>query len=371
MYRFLFIFSLFFLLVSPKVFAEQPVSVAILNLEGDNVDKELVTTLSSIVRHEAQQIDRYQVVNKFEINFQDVLLVLGCDAESTPCLKQAAEQVNAQVLIFGRIARKNTTYQLSLNLFDSRSGKMLNKLSRTINARDEDPVVLLRKEIEGFFSKERAVPTTRLQIGSNVSDARILIEDTFVGNVPLERKGLPPGRYKIEVNHPDYVSWETVVELKEGSDINLWAPLKRASDAVVDTNVTQINTDDQNPTLVTTPQISDGVGQERVSSTNWGAWSAIGVGSVALAGSGVFAYLMGGVEDDLAAESAQRTLTADRYNELNDRGESYQLTHRVLLGVGAACVVGGVIWLIAEPGGETATASVGITPGGVAGTLTW
>lgn len=370
MSRIILFFTIFLTLATPNAFAEQPMSVAILDLEGDNVDKDLVNTLSSIVRHEAQQIDRYQVVNKFEINFQDVLLVLGCSADSATCLKQAAEQVNARVLIFGRIARKGTTYQLGLNVFDSDSGKMLNKLSRTINAANDDPVVLFRKEIESFFARDKAVPTTRLQIGSNITDARILIEDTFVGNVPLERKGLPPGRYKVEVNHPDYMSWETVIELKEGSDVNLWAPLKPLPK---DTNVqaTTIASDPQPTEVRVEPVVSETMPKEHVSSTNWGAWSAIGVGAAALSGSAVFGYLMTDVEDEIANENAAGSLTRERYDELNDRGESYEMTHRVLLGVGAACVVGGVVWLIADPGGEVETASIVLSPSGVVGTLTW
>ncbi len=367
MSRFFLVLTFFLFFVSPA-YAEQPMSVAILNLEGENVDGDLINTLSSIIRHEAQQLDRYQVVNKFEINFQDVLLVLGCSADSTTCLRQAAEQVNARVLMFGKIARKGTTYSLTLTVFDSETGKTLDKLSRTINTANEDPVVQIRKEIEAFFAKDRAAPTSRLQIGSNVSDARILIEDTFVGNVPLERKGLPAGRYKIEVNHPDYESWETIVELKDGADINLWAPLKPRKTAA------PLATESTTPTEKGTAQsteISKGTEGERVSSVNWGAWSAIGVGAAALAGSGVFAYLMVDVEDQIADESGAGSLTAARYSELSDRGNSYETTHRVLLGVGAACVVGGVIWLLVEPGGEATTAALGLTPTGVVGTVTW
>lgn len=367
--RLLLLFTFLMTFLASNAFANQPMSVAILNLEGENVEKDLVTTLSSIVRHEAQQVDRYQVINKFEINFQDVLLVLGCSADSTTCLKQAAEQVNARVLIFGKLSKKGSTYQLTLNVFDSETGRMLNKLSRTLNATNDDPVVQFRKEIEAFFAKDKAAPTTRLQIGSNVADARILIEDTFVGNVPLERKGLPPGRYKVEVTHPDYLTWETLIELKEGADIDLWAPLKPASKA---NGTQQVPVDTSRKIeVVETPVVKESMPEERVSGTNWGAWSAIGVGTLALGGSGVFGALMSGVEDDIAEENNAGTLTLDRYNELNDRGENYEMTHRVLLGVGAAAVLGGVTWLIVSPGGEAQTASFGVTPTGFAGTLTW
>ncbi len=347
-----------------------PISAAVLNLEGKSVSEELTSTLSSIVRNEAQQLDKYQVVNKFEINFGDILLVLGCSSESTPCLKQAAEQLNARVLIFGRVAQESGSYQIALRIFDSETGRMLNEMARTIPDTD-DPVVAFRKEIESFFGKEKSVPTTRIRIGSNVNDAEILVEDTNVGTVPLERKGLPPGTYKVEVTHPDYQSWETVLQLKEGADVELWAPLKKKAGAPTPV----ANTASSEPKVETTPvDISDSVSDEdRVGTVNWGAWSAITVGGLSLIGSGVLALLMVDTESQIQDETDSGTITESRYQELVDQGESFELGHRILLGVGAVGIISGIVWLMLDDGSsEPSAIRIGPTgPNEIGATVRW
>lgn len=350
------------LFVAGTAHAEQ-LTAGILALEGDGVDKQLTQTLSSIVRNEAQQIEKYQVVNKYDINLSDVLLVLNCSSESQSCMRQVAEQVKARVLIYGTVSKKGGSYQIALTLFDSETGRTINKLNRTISDTD-DPVVAFRKEIEAFFAREKGEAVTRVQIGSSIADARIFMEETFVGTVPLERKGLPAGTYNIRVEHPDYEPWVHLLELRQGGDVNLWADLKPKSTSQIVLNpTTETKEVVQDPILrVEEPPVTSGV--------NWGAWSAVGVGGLALIGSGVFAVMMGDVEQSIADETRAGTITERRYNELVDQGDSYELTHRILLGVGAASVVGGVTWLLLSPEGSS-SASLSVTGTQVVGTLKW
>src|SRR5690606_42154490 len=76
-------------------------NVAVLNLEGPEVDAQLLGTLTSVLRNEAQQFSSYDIVNQSPINLSEVAIVLGCSSESLPCLGRAAEQLDARVLIFG------------------------------------------------------------------------------------------------------------------------------------------------------------------------------------------------------------------------------------------------------------------------------
>lgn len=353
-----FLVALIFVVLSAPVQAEQ-LAAGILNLSGEGVDASLVNTLSSIVRNEAQQVEKYQVVNKYEINLQDILIVLNCSAESTSCMQLVAEQVKARILIYGDIERKGGSFQIELAIFDAESGRILNKLNKTI-ADTDDPVIAFRQEIETFFARERGAATTRVQIGSTVSDAQIFMEDTFVGTVPLERKGLPAGTYTIRVEHPDYEPWTKVLELKQGGDETLWAELKARPGA------------QKNTVVQTRQEVREDIEikDERVGTVNWGAWSAVGVGGLALVGSGVFAVLMGSVEQQITDESREG-ITERRYTELVDQGEGYETAHRVLLGVGAVGVIGGVTWLLISPDGGRKTAELGFTGNQVVGTLRW
>lgn len=352
------------LLMPAPAAAQDQLSAAVLNLEGKGVDAELVSTLTSIVRNEAQQVERYKVVNKFELNFSDILLMIGCDAAEPGCLQQVAEKVDARLLIFGEVVRQKGTYRFSLSIFDGETGRMVNRLVRTLGETD-DPAVAFRKEIESFFQRERTVPMTRMEISSDVADARILIDGVFVGTVPLERTGLPAGEYVVEVGAEGYPPWKTTLKLEEGADIRLFAPLQETGKGAA---LAAANAD---------PSAERGVGIDttapptRSSSSNWGAWSALGAGGLALAGSGVFALLMSDVESDLEAERGAGTLTRSRFEELVDQGQSHELTHRILLGVGLVGVTAGVVWLALSGDDEAETVELGVEPTGVRARLRW
>ncbi len=367
--NFLGVLALFLgVLWAPMATAQETISAAVLNLEAEGVSNDLTNTLTSVVRNEAQQIDNYEVVNKVAINFQDILLVLGCSADSTVCLKRAAAELKARMLIFGRVTKKGPrTFQIRLNIFDAQQGKMVNKLAKTVKT--DDPVVAFQKEIETFFRRESGDSETLLRIGSNVQEAKVFIENIFVGSVPLERKGLPPGRYAVAVEADGYDRWETVLELKTGADLEIWAPLKEKKVAAA---VVVPEQNQQSDAKVTDLKADAKLEDREIKKTNWAAWSAVGVGGLALVGSAVFALLMLDVESTIDEENANGTLTQRRYDELVDRGESHELTHRILLGVGAASVIGGTIWLLVDSSSESsASLEIGTRGTSVEATLRW
>lgn len=341
--------------------ASDPLAAAILNFEGAGVDDEMTETLSTIVRNEAMQVEKYQVVNQFPIKLSDILLVLGCSAESPSCLRQVADETNARVLIFGSVEKTATSYRLELSIFDSGAGRMLNTLSRTVTDA-ADPIVAFRQEIETFFAEERGEARTRLQIGSSVNGARIFIDDTFVGVAPLERKGLPPGNYRIRVTHPGTTDWEETVQLKPGGDQEVWAELSREPQAVASAPPDTTSSTSTTEVVVTT---SDGGPVERVPTRNWGAWSAIVVGGVSLATSVALGTAVETTERKVERESADGTLTESRYQELAQRGQNFELAHFVLLGVGAVAVTTGIVWLLLSDSDDVATVELGVGPGTV------
>ncbi len=364
--RFVLLILGFLLFFAPAhAFAEDPLAAAILNLEAEGVDAELADTLTSIVRNEALQVEKYQVVNKFPIRLSDIALLVGCSAESAACLKQVATEVEARVLIHGLVRKQSSgAYQIEINIYDVTNSQMINRLTRTLSD-SKDPVAGFRKEIEAFFAGERGVAVTRLQIGASVDGAQVRINEAFVGIVPLERKGMAPGTYAIQVAHPDYQVWETRVELTAGADQRVWAQLTaRPQDAVMADVPTETG-----QTVVTT-ELADQPLPKPVRGTNWGAWSALSVGVLALGGSIGFGIALEGVEGTVESEAATGRLTEARYQELFDRGKNLELAHRILLGVGAIGVVTGAVWLIVDKVGERRVA-LQVTPSGAAVSLQW
>src|SRR5690554_5877744 len=111
---------------------KEALNVAVLNLEGPEVDASLLDTLTSVLRNEAQQFSSYDIVNQSPINLSEVAIVLGCSSDSLPCLGRAADQLDARVLIFGRVAKVEDTHRVTVVIFDAQSQKIVRQLVRTL-----------------------------------------------------------------------------------------------------------------------------------------------------------------------------------------------------------------------------------------------
>lgn len=327
-------------------------ATAVLNVEAEGADASLTSTLTSILRNEAQQLQGYQVVNKAAINLSEIVVVLGCEASSAQCLSQAAQQMNASTLIYGNLTRDGADWQLKVEIFDADALRITYRLQTKISGKD-DLIVAYRREIERFVKEIRAQKDApRLIINSNVRGAKVKINGEPVGTTPFEREGLKAGNVDLEVSAEGFSTWSVTIELTPGAEVKLNAPLKPLPK-------------DGTPAVVVKDNPKDGAGDpivvkkgkeprrtnrpsDQMSDPNWGAWSLVGVGGAALIGSGIAALLMVGVEDDIAQQSQDGTLDRPGYDTLVDRGNTYELTHQILLGVGLVTVVSGGIWLLVD-----------------------
>ena len=349
-----------FLLWSGVLAAQEKPSAAILDLRGSTVDAEMITTFSAIIRNEAQQLEKYKIVNKLPINLDDIFMALGCSDVTQTCLDQAAKQLKVQVLVFGEIEKQEDIFKVTVKLYDAKSDKILNRLTRSIQPTD-DPAIAFRREIQDFFASQTENPVTRLQIGSNVTGARIEIEGTFVGKAPLERKGLPAGTYKVTVSAPNHAPYEGSVSLTEGEDASIWAKLTPTTTAT-ENNVVEndpIPYEQPDPILKRTTDTR---------SLNWPALVVAGSGVALIGASLIVGGMLKGTENDINTSRDNGTLTALRYDELKRRGESQQLIHYVHLGTGVGIAAGGAMWFLLAPT-ERQTVQLHISPNQVNATI--
>lgn len=379
------ILMLWVVVVASPAFADTgAVSVAVLNIEGRDIDPGLLRTLTGVLRHETQQQPQYAVVNPAPINLSEIVVILGCDPASPACIRQAAEHIDARVLIYGQVERRSGRYLFNVEIFDAPAGRVLHKMSRTLDSSD-DPVIAFRQEIEAFFAAQKSAVTTRLQIGSTIDGAEIRLEGILVGNTPFERVGLDPGRYEVEVSARGYQDWSVVVEIVEGGELRLWAPL--VAQALVPAPSEKV----EEPLALSEPDPAPGldrrpapgprprdVGEDRVDNprahSNIGAWSALGVGAVALAGSGAMVMMMRDTEREIqTVRDLPRDEGVEKYNELVARGEGYEMGHKVLLGVGVLSMTAGTVWLIVrtrqQKESESGLVQWSLGPGSVAASM--
>ena len=350
-------------------------AMAALNIEGEGLDVNTVETLSSVVRNEAQQIADYQVVNSSPINLSEVVLVLGCDVSSIACLEEASRQLDARILIYGSVRQEGANYRLKLEVFDADRRQVTHTMQKVI-AKSDDLVVVSRQEIGRFFRQLRQEQlAATLIITSNVRGATVALNGEPIGITPLERAGLAPGTYTIQVSMDGFTSWNAEIELGERAQMRMRAPLQKIAPQESNTGAKQNASQGVIISPEQKPDLRQGVElPSQRSGTNWGAVSMMSVGGVALVASGATAWRMKRLEDDLQRRFDEGNLTPEERQRDVERGYSLQFTHRVLLGLGAACVVVGGVWWLADdgqPGPNKRRAQIGLSPTGVVGTVTW
>lgn len=342
--------------------------VAVMDMEGQGLDATTTSTLTSIVRNEAQQTMSSLVVSKSSVNLSESVVLLGCDSRSIRCLNRLADQLKVQRLIIPRLDKEGPKkYRLKIDLFDKKKDAITDRLQKVIE--NDDILASVRQETQLFFQDivTKANAAT-LQVSSNVRGAQVLVDGKVIGQTPLLRKGIPPGSHTVEVLSEGFTSWKANVQMQAKGRTQFNVDLKPLPKPVAQAQpVAQ-------PSVVQSPKLgrrdTQVVVPKTTTDTNWAALSLVSLGGVALGGSLVSGVLMGQVEDDLRQQG--RSLTQAQYEEKIEEGERYELIHRVSLGVGlVAGSIGGLWWVFGGESNETVTLHVYPTTQGVATTLRW
>ncbi|MEZ4467946.1 MAG: PEGA domain-containing protein [bacterium] len=177
--------------------------------------------------------------------------------------------------------------------------------------------------------------------------ANIMIDKKKVGTSPLtEPVRLRAGTHEIMVMKPGFAAWKKDVEVAAKSEQNVRVSLEPEGGGLV----------------------AGGGGGDAGGSTRGGniwPWVVVGAGAAAIGG---------GVFTGLSAQSLYDQLDEKRKNEELvaasdiDAGNSLVLTTNVLLGVGSAAVIGGVVWWLMDDSGVETEGSLsgtfGVGPGG-------
>lgn len=353
--------------------AQQPRATAVLSVEGQGLDNASSATLTSIIRNEAKQNASFQVINQTQVSLSEVVVLLGCDVSNNSCLAQAASQIKARILVFGRLDKESGGHQMRLEVFDADSQRVTYRMQKLLT--DKDFIVAFRMETEAFFKTiNQEASAASLIINSNVRGATVRLNGKDEGTTPFERAGLTPGKYLLEVRREGFTSWSAEVELGAGAQLRMAAPLKPVTptDPITpkedpDDKVTIKPVDTNDPALSLKKKTSP---SQQYDSINWGGWSLVTLGGVSLVGSGVMTILMKDVEQELR-DRYDKDLTRPEYDELVARGERYELAQRVLLGVGLASATIGVIWLVADDDDKEGALRLGVGPTGVQAQVQW
>lgn len=329
----------------------EPSSLVVFMLEGADDTADLREELTAVVREEAANSDGYRLVKDDPMVLSDTAVVLGCESVSTTCLGKAADQFDADFLVFGKIEEVGGSSRVSVRLFDAAKGRYVGSFRRVIT-KLEEPYDAFRSEVGSLLGPDGGSPGTVLQVRSNVEGATVQVDGEAVGQTPLDREGLEPGRHQVRVEADDHESWNTEVDLERDSTVQIRATLR----PVESEGRAASQQGDSSGDVPAAPGPAD---RGSSSVAQWGPWVAIGAGAVALGGSGVAGGEVIRANNDLEQWREENNDTTEECEtepecDIIERGENAQTTHRVLLGVGGVTVAGGLLWLaLRDVGGDS------------------
>ncbi len=401
--------------------SEAPSPVVVFKLQGASDEGQRGGELTATIREVVEGEAAFELVNDDPVVLSDVVVILGCESPNAPCLAKAAEHFEADYLIFSTVESTGGEARVTVRLFDRAESAYVRRVERKL-AETTPPDEEFRREIrrlldpgsveEGEAARGEPSATNEdgeadqavLEVEASVEGARVEIDGEPAGRAPVERSGISPGSYRVRVRKSGYAPWTTVVQLEAGARVQIRAPLQkqgasaadardedreRAEASEADAPKGEPSASGGEPSVDSTPSGAGEPSQpppsERSSAVaEWGPWVTLGLGGVALIGSGLEAMRMRQAQSDLIDwrerhPPSVRTScpsTGSRECELLERGEQAQLTHRVLLGVGGASAVAGGLWLLFREGqsesrGTRRAWSLQVSGRGIGATWRW
>lgn len=349
---------------------EEPVDVAVFELTGDGVDEELLETFSAILRQEAQQHRGYSLANPAAMQRDEIALVVGCDPDEAECLRQMAEYVDGQVLIFGDVERQGSALKLGIDILETQAGQDPVRFERVIEA-SGDPVVSFRRNVEEIFSNLGDLAKTHLMVESPDDDLVIYLDDEEIGRGEVERRGLAPGHYQIRVGDGEERVWDDEVELTPGQLVEIRPEIdeSESGQSEIEEEKSAMKVEDSAAVGQEAGDVDSGPAADDVAPK-----ALAGVGVAALMGSGVMVLQARNAQSQLVAESNDGDITDERYRELSRRRDRYQYAQFALFGLGAAAMGLGVGWAIWDHGSSESNEEqvrLAPTPQGLVISGTW
>lgn len=108
---------------------------------GDGVPEATARGFDRVLRQRLDALDVVDITGSVELDLEAVQLALGCMGESVECLRSAASQAEAEVLVYASIERSGATV-VSVMRFDATSGT----LRRAVRTVDSDAAALASAE---------------------------------------------------------------------------------------------------------------------------------------------------------------------------------------------------------------------------------
>jgi TolB-like protein len=214
--------------------------VAILGLEvtgSSSTDQKAISAADAItkeLRREAQRDSGpFELAPNSNKTLLDIKMLSECSDEGTKCMSEVGEQMGAQRLIFGKLARKKGGYEVNLQLLNTESRKGEGTASATIPFNQVGEPGAIQRQAKALYGQLTGAPgegeisiTANAERGTVFADGEI---KTSLSAGSARVSGLSEGAHTIAIEADGYERYETEVNVVAGETESLRASLVKMS----------------------------------------------------------------------------------------------------------------------------------------------
>ncbi|MGE0398906.1 MAG: hypothetical protein AB7T06_19510 [Kofleriaceae bacterium] len=246
-------------------FADDRPRVAVLGLEVTSaVDvrtTELAHDLTEGMRARARVgSGPYAYAASSERELIDEKLIKGCDDERPACMAEIGKELDANVIVYGKLEKEDKVVKMSLQLLDVDKKTKINRITVNVplGASKEEVKTVARRAYEELAGASASGGAGTIEVQANVLTGTVYVDDSSSeiienGQATLT---LPEGRYRIAVESPGKQRKEITVTVKPEQVITQEFELADASKVVGGTSGIGF----WKPAFIATTAIGGGIG---------------------------------------------------------------------------------------------------------------
>lgn len=217
-------------IAAPSIVAAQS-NVVIMKVESSDADPAVVDALTQSLLTSVQDHPDYNDASLGEMTIGELTVTAGCSRPDEACMKQLADFIPGDALIFARVTRQEDGHTFSLRMFNFKTGEFLNSI-------DEAPASAENSLNVTPMIADWLVygPVGELEVSVAGQDGLpVLFNGRALGEAPGVFTELPLGEHTVAVRGPDGVQSTTVILQRDqrataSFAFDIAAPSKVASD---------------------------------------------------------------------------------------------------------------------------------------------
>ncbi len=221
-----------------KAFAGKP-QIAILGLEIDvnsGVDPETTRAakdLTAALRDRAKAgTGPYLPSPSGDKELIDEKLLKNCDNEAAACMADIGKDLNAEVLMYGKLEKAGNQYKVSIKLLNVPKKQLVNSIVETIPIGQASGVSATTHARTWYSKLVGASTGGTLVVKANIDRGTVILDEDVRGNLSsgaVTIPNVPEGRHTLAIEAKDYQRYETQITMHDGETVSHGATLVELS----------------------------------------------------------------------------------------------------------------------------------------------